>query len=175
MEQFRSNGEQRELRDEVVDLGTRYGIVTPYTSFLALEPGAQVREITSLPTMQRSPRGFAAGNAPAAPAAEMNAATGRVAVEKSKAARRQQEAERDDARTVSAVVRSVAGKTFYLIDGVWTDGEFRSELQLPENKVKFGSDEYFTLINSKPALAEFFALGEQVVVVFEGRVYRVTG
>jgi Ca-activated chloride channel family protein len=43
MEQIRSNGENRELVDEVVDLGTRYGIVTPYTSFLALEPGAQNR------------------------------------------------------------------------------------------------------------------------------------
>src|SRR4029453_8866145 len=40
MEQVRSNGEQKELRDEIVDLGTRYGIVTPYTSYLALEPGA---------------------------------------------------------------------------------------------------------------------------------------
>jgi Ca-activated chloride channel family protein len=37
MEQIRANGEQKELRDEVVDLGTRYGIVTPYTSYLALE------------------------------------------------------------------------------------------------------------------------------------------
>src|SRR6185369_12884176 len=40
MEQVRSNGEQKELRDEIVDLGTRYGIVTPYTSYLALEDGA---------------------------------------------------------------------------------------------------------------------------------------
>ncbi|HKQ51598.1 MAG TPA: VIT and VWA domain-containing protein, partial [Pyrinomonadaceae bacterium] len=38
MEQIRTNGEQKELRDEIVDLGTRYGIVTPYTSYLALEP-----------------------------------------------------------------------------------------------------------------------------------------
>jgi Ca-activated chloride channel family protein len=37
MEQVRTNGEQKELRDEIVDLGTRYGIVTPYTSYLALE------------------------------------------------------------------------------------------------------------------------------------------
>src|SRR5215510_4868133 len=38
MEQVRSNGEQKELRDEIIDLGTRYCIVTPYTSYLALEP-----------------------------------------------------------------------------------------------------------------------------------------
>ncbi|HEX6039194.1 VIT and VWA domain-containing protein [Longimicrobium sp.] len=41
MEQIRSHGENRELVQEVTDLGTRFGIVTPYTSFLALEPGAQ--------------------------------------------------------------------------------------------------------------------------------------
>src|SRR4029078_7968879 len=44
MEQIRTNGEQKELRDEIVDLGTRYGIVTPCTSYLALEPA----ETTSL-------------------------------------------------------------------------------------------------------------------------------
>jgi Ca-activated chloride channel family protein len=174
MEQIRSNGEQRELRDEIVDLGTRYGIVTPYTSFLALEPGAQMREITSLPNRQRSPRGFAAGNAPAAPMADMSAATGRGAVLKSKEARAQQETERVEAKASSSVVRTVAGKTFYLIDNVWTDGEFKTELQLPETEVKFGSDEYFALVNAKPGLAEFFALGEKVIVVFEGRVFRVT-
>ena len=48
MEQVRTNGEQKELRDEIVDLGTRYGIVTPYTSYLALEPGAVVRDVTAV-------------------------------------------------------------------------------------------------------------------------------
>src|SRR2546423_5719105 len=46
MEQVRTNGEQQELRDEIVDLGTRYGIVTPYTSYLALEPGAAIDTVT---------------------------------------------------------------------------------------------------------------------------------
>src|SRR5688500_9294684 len=41
MEQVRTNGEQKELRDEIVDLGTRYGIVTPCTSYLALEDNRQ--------------------------------------------------------------------------------------------------------------------------------------
>src|SRR5215204_1826849 len=43
MEQIRTNGEQKELTDEIVDLGTRYGIVTPYTSYLALEEGENRR------------------------------------------------------------------------------------------------------------------------------------
>src|SRR4026207_55317 len=48
MEQVRTNGEQKELRDEIVDLGTRYGIVTPYTSYLALEDGAVSRRDADL-------------------------------------------------------------------------------------------------------------------------------
>ncbi|MGH9834975.1 MAG: VIT and vWA domain-containing protein, partial [Blastocatellia bacterium] len=39
LDQIRLNGESKELRDEIVELGTRFGIVTPYTSYLVLEPG----------------------------------------------------------------------------------------------------------------------------------------
>ncbi|MFN2517301.1 MAG: hypothetical protein ABR556_13920, partial [Pyrinomonadaceae bacterium] len=95
MEQVRANGEQRELRDEIVDLGTRYGIVTPYTSYLALEPGASPQTVTSLPMRNR---GFIGGKGrldaglPSAPkAADANATTGATAVQQSKRAREQQE------------------------------------------------------------------------------------
>jgi hypothetical protein len=71
-------------------------------------------------------------------------------------------------------VRRVEGKTFYLIDNVWTDSEFKTDSRLPETKVAFGSDEYFALLKQIPKLGSFFSLGERVVVVFEGRVYRVS-
>src|SRR6185295_16804728 len=37
LEQIRLNGENKEVKDEIIGLGTRYGIVTPYTSFLVTE------------------------------------------------------------------------------------------------------------------------------------------
>ncbi len=174
MEQVRSNGEQKELRDEIVDLGTRYGIVTPYTSYLALEPGAQVKDITAAPPVRRTFGGLTGGRANAPKAADVAASNGAGAVQQSKSARAQQEAIRVSENAAPSVVRTVAGKTFYLREKVWTDAEFKADAQLPETVLKFGSDEYFALLKSKPRLAEFFALGEQVVVVFEGRVYRVT-
>src|SRR6185295_4763618 len=75
MEQVRSNGEQKELRDEIVDLGTRYGIVTPYTSYLALEPGAQPQDVTASP-VQRRLGGFSNGRLNRPPTADMSATTG---------------------------------------------------------------------------------------------------
>jgi hypothetical protein len=104
----------------------------------------------------------------------MRASTGAVAVQQSKAARAQQEAafaKDDDTRR--DVVRRVEGKTFYLIDGVWTDSEFKAGSGLPETTLTFGSEEYFALLKQNPKLGSYFSLAERVVVVFEGRVYRV--
>jgi Ca-activated chloride channel family protein len=175
MEQVRTNGEQKELRDEIVDLGTRYGIVTPYTSYLALEPNAQVQNVTTTSTS-----GFTRGggrrpdNSPAPKAADARAITGMAGVQQSKRSREQQEAERFDRDSLSSAVRTVGGKTFYLREGVWTDAEFKPEACLPETTIKFASDDYFALLKQKPRLGDFFALGERIVVVFEGKVYRIT-
>ena len=54
-----------------------------------------------------------------------------------------------------------------------TDAEFKADAGLPVTTLKFGSDNYFAVLKQKPRLADFFALGEQVIVAFEGRVYRV--
>ncbi|HEX2092069.1 MAG TPA: VIT and VWA domain-containing protein [Longimicrobiaceae bacterium] len=186
MEQIRTHGENRELRDEVVELGTRYGIVTPYTSFLALEPGAEQNlgeRDASIRARDLSGRGSVGGRrqsggvpAPMAPPplAAPTAVTGAEAVQASKAARAQQEAVSLEGLTVSgASVQTVGTKTFYLRDGVWTDAELDGAGRLPETRLEFGSAAYFDLLAREPELARYFAVGERVVVVFGGRIYRV--
>ena len=213
VEQIRTNGDNKELRDEIVDLGTRYGIVTPYTSYLAVEPefAALTRDgnFSTAPgnrrtavdrraaggatrsAPQNAPQGALSGQPmptplPAAPPMPMQEAqsapppprpvSGAGAVAASKSARKMKDAERaesDESR--SAAVRNVGGKTFYFREGdVWTDAEFKLEAKLPETALVFGSDAYFELLRREPKLADYFALGERVVVVFKGRVYRVT-
>jgi Ca-activated chloride channel homolog len=175
MEQIRTNGEQKELRDEVVDLGTRYGIVTPYTSYLALEQG----EVSRFMNFQgRRARGNVSSQADSAPpppltAPSVGATTGAGAVQLSKRQYEQQQALKLKEETRSDAVQHVAGKTFYQIDNVWTDSEFKRDSGLPETVVSFGSDEYFALLKQHPKLGSYFSLGERVLVVFEGRVYRV--
>ena len=177
MEQVRSNGEQKELRDEIVDLGTRYGIVTPYTSYLALEDGdvSQNKFVVGQPVNGRQYRAkvFGGLSAPSASAPKVEAQTGADAVALSKMQREQQDVIRVDEAPPSKAVRRVAGKTFYLIDGVWTDSEFKAEAKLPETVVVFGSDEYFALLKQNSNLGNYFSLGERVLVVLDNRVYRV--
>jgi Ca-activated chloride channel homolog len=178
MEQIRSHGENAELRDEVVELGTRYGIVTPYTSYLALEPEARVpgvrRDGDGAPVRIR---GAAAAPPPPPP---VSVETGAVAVERSRASRIQQDALSLEALVVTsaggggeAALRYVGGKTFHLRDGVWTDTELKDDHRLPVTVLRFGSAEYHAAVRGEPALARYFSLGERVVVVHRGRVYRV--
>jgi Ca-activated chloride channel family protein len=186
IEQIRSNGENKELRDEIVDLGTRYGIVTPYTSYLATDGSVQTDGasgnlnglITTGRRNMRSERDRSMRN----PAAKMTApTTGQGAVQESKDAKQKQNAvslttEDDEIIRVDGqtVIKKVGVKTFYLENGVWVDAEFKEEAKMPETRLQFASGEHFDLIAKEKELAQFFALGEQVVVVWKGRVYRIT-
>jgi Ca-activated chloride channel family protein len=185
MEQVRSNGEQKELRDEIVDLGTRYGIVTPYTSYLALEDqrvsrayvGGQPGMAGGQPVTRRALGNLSApksvADAPGAVQQSVTVTGGEEAIKLSKDAREQQDIIRVDSDKIQTTVRRVTGKTFYLIDGVWTDSEFKAESNLPETVLVFGSDEYFALLKQNTKLGPYFSLSERVVVVLDGRVYRV--
>lgn len=183
MEQIRTNGETKEVRDEIVDLGTRYGIVTPYTSYLATDgsegqradgrdrdaprPMTAQRQVMSLPSENRASGGYA----------NPNATSGADAVKSSKDRKVKREAEKvtseDDEILKVGNVRKVGVKTFYEENGVWIDGEFKEEAKLTEVKLKFASDEFFDLIAKEKDLAQYFSLGEQVVVVWKGKVYRI--
>ncbi|RMG84914.1 MAG: hypothetical protein D6712_10405, partial [Chloroflexi bacterium] len=70
-------------------------------------------------------------------------------------------------------IQFVNDKTFLLIDGVWTDTAFEPDT-METQKVTFLSDEYFDLLAQIPELADYFALGERVIVVYEGTAYEVT-
>jgi len=173
IEQIRSNGENKELRDEIVDLGTRYGIVTPYTSYLATDNSFVIDGASGGGNRRLRAEKDGRMSAPAT--------TGQGAVTASKDAREKQEtvtvtADGENAFIIDGqiAVKKVGVKTFYLENGVWIDSEFKEEAKMSETKLQFASNEYFDLIAKEKELAQFFALGEQVVVVWKGRVYRIT-
>lgn len=168
LEQIRANGETKELRDEVSELGTRFGIVTPYTSYLATDGSFVQRD--------RSDNNFALdGEA----ARQVREKSGRDAVKLSV----QQNAQQSNATLApssknvyvanTATNQFVGAKNFYNQNGVWQDAEFKPETKLPEQTFKFGSEEFYALLRKEKDLAQFLALGEQVVVVWKGNVYRI--
>ena len=175
VEQVRLNGETRELREEIVELGTRYGIVTPYTSYLAIDGTMQ----NAAPTDSTQLRTIARQSAP-----KMEARSGADAVRQSV----QQNMSQMNVQIVDAaksaetqvIVRNsaqnqyVARKNFFNQSNVWVDAEFKPELRQAEVNLKFASEEYFAVLAREKELAQYFSLGEEVVVVWKNQVYRVT-
>jgi hypothetical protein len=178
IEQIRTNGETRELRDELIELGTRYGIVTPYTSYLATDGTYQAFSADSV-----SGRRMPMPKDAAAPL--LRAQSGMGAVQQSVqqnsmqsnmsvAASKKEAAEKQVLVQNSVTSQFVGNKNFQNQGNVWVDVDFAESRKLPETVVKFGSDEYYELVKRETGLAQYLALGQQVVVVWNNRVYRVT-
>ena len=68
-------------------------------------------------------------------------------------------------------MRQAGGKSFRLVSGEWVDTGFDSTAPLPTVRIK-GPDERATVLQRLPALGPYAAVGDRVVVVFEGTVYR---
>ncbi|MBK8467045.1 MAG: VWA domain-containing protein [Chloracidobacterium sp.] len=176
LEQIRSNGETKETRDEVVELGTRYGLVTPYTSYLATDG--------SMANVRSSDVDDFSRRAPAAKAMREKSGAGAVRLSAQQNTMQQNTqivavGDTDD-KDGQIIIRNtsqnqfVANKNFISQDNVWIDSDFSDTAQLTEVSIKFASDDYFKLLQKERGLAPYFALGEQVVVVWKGKVYRIT-
>ena len=176
IEQIRLNGETKELREEITDLGTRYGIVTPYTSYLATDG-------TLANTAPTNSMQITALRAEAAKSLRVQSGAGAVrqSVQQNSMQENflivEDEKKKDTDRIFvrnSAQNQFVANKNFIQQSNVWVDSEFKPESKQTEVNLKFASDEYFAVLARERELAQYFALGEEVVVVWKNRVYRVT-
>ncbi|MEP6944848.1 MAG: VIT and VWA domain-containing protein [Acidobacteriota bacterium] len=174
LEQIRANGENREVRDEVVELGTRYGLVTPYTSYLATDGSvSNVRK--------DSPRAKTVV-ADARKMMESQSGSGAVqlSVQQNSMQANTQAVASENEDSIQVVLQNnrqnqfVANKSFTNVNNVWTDAEFVAGSKLPEVTIRFASYDYFRLIEADRQLAPYFSLGENVVVVWKGKVYRIT-
>ena len=165
LNQIRLKGPDPETIDQVVRLSIRFGIVTPYTSYLVTEDaplGASAQERIAED---------AYNEALAAPAASVS---GAAAVQKAAEQGDMAEAEAPSAPSGQAadVVRIAGTHTFVLQNEQWVDTIFDPERMTPV-QVAFLSPDYFLLAENFPDLAAAFALGPAVIAVSQGAAYQV--
>ncbi len=165
LNQVRLHGADQETIDQIVKLSIRYGIVTPYTSYLVTEGmalGAQAQDQIVQNEVAR------------AAAQPTQAASGQAAVQK--AASEGQLASADapaaPSEEYAGQVRIVGARTFVLIDGIWTDTGFDPQT-MQTVKVGFLSEDYFRLASSRPELGAAFALGTRVIAISDTVAYEV--
>ena len=187
---IRLNGENPELVDSIVRLSIRYGIITPYTSFL----------ITEDDILSQTGRDRAFEEAEDAAFDLDDEASGASAVDASEQARDLASADNAPAPTagfdsnfagetadgfdgdsvgggqagqnINEPIRIVTDRTFIWRNGVWMDTTYNPDEMTPE-QIEFLSDEYFDLLDADERVALFYALGDQVIFVLDGQAYEV--
>lgn len=194
LEQIRFNGENAELVESIKKLGLKFGIITPYTSFLVTEEKKELAYVdhqvlqgnSSITTKRlqstRSLREEKAGEDEesigssafydALLSAPMPAAksSGKGAVMASRI--RKKIASNNKVTDMVMTIRRAAGKTFVLKKGIW------SELGIEDNNIsrttiQVFSDEYFQLSRKYPEIGSILALGEQIIFNWEGKNYEI--
>lgn len=177
--EIRLRGEEPELVQSVVNLSIRYGIITPYTSYLieeddifsqtarqgiAQEAVEVTRVVTEMETMVEE----------AAASADMAAAEAPMALPTLAATPMPGRAGSGETAAVAVeeMVQLVGSKTFVMRDGVWMDTAFDADTQTAQ-EVGFASEAYFDLLTAVPQLGQYLAIGEQVLVVYEDQVYQI--
>ncbi|HEX9090246.1 MAG TPA: hypothetical protein VF831_02100, partial [Anaerolineales bacterium] len=165
LNQVRLHGADQETIDQIVRLSIRYGIVTPYTSYLVTEKaplGVAEQERLANETF---------GQMLAMPT---QAPSGQQAVQSAADAGAMQGAGKapELVGEASTTVRVLGPRTFVLSEGKWIDTAFDPGT-MKTTKIDFLSADYFSLVASHPDLADAFALGEQVIALSNGVAYEV--
>lgn len=163
LRKVRLEGPDDETIDQIVRLSIRWGIVTPYTSYLVTDDtpfgeeaigeisnrAAASAQSTTAPVSGES--AFGAADA-AASMADSDVASGP-----------------DD--EYSSLVRVAGGRTFRLSDGKWIDTTFDPEMATI--RVPFGSADYFALAASDRSLSLALTVAASMIVVHDGFAYEI--
>ena len=167
----------KEVVDEIIALGKRHGIVTPYTSFLITEEGLTLgrRAGEELRELKKDATDSGAAGSPSS--ARAQDASERLSRDRDgRSSDSLDKAEKEVRLSLGGrgvAVKRAGDRTFYFREGVWTDSTVEPKDLEGAIKIVFLSDEHLELAATDPDLAKCLSIGERVTVAWKGKVYRV--
>ncbi len=169
LSQIRLMGENQEWVDAIVQLSIKYGIITPYTSFLIEEGDFLTGE--GLDDAAQDLMAEYSGPAVGAEAVEKADAESNL---RSAESFYQAEIQSGDFEqgVYQPVVKYIEDKTFLYQNGIWIDTAFEPGT-VDILKIGFGSQVYFDLLATRPSWGKYLALGDHLIFVAGDLVYEI--
>ncbi len=183
MNSIRLNGENPELVDSIVRLSLRYGIITPYTSFL-IEENDIFTEQGVQNAATRAEEDLGALNEGYVGAGAVSAADDAAELEKSEVAAAPMQYATNTPGDVSGgevspqfgqsaeTLRVAGDRTFVLREGIWIDTTYDADTMTP-TEIAFLSDDYFALLDEYPEIGVYLSLGDHLILVLDGEAYEI--
>ena len=194
LDQIRLHGETAELKNEVIELSKTYNILTPYTSYLAVEdkeivahnapqplssmymrrPQEDFRHNYPKPTAREKSQGFILRDesvkAPLFSPRRYEISTGQEAVDYAKGVQDYKLAEKEMSEENN--LKYIDGIGYYLTnEGYWVSEKFDNTKEII--KIKYGSPAYFELLSKYPEIKSVLLLGDKVKFEFKGKYYEI--
>jgi Ca-activated chloride channel family protein len=170
VDEIRLNGQAKELVNDIVRLGTEFGILTEYTSFLAAPETDLTASATNSDRAGRELRdrvqeeSGSHGVAQAANAKKLQR-DGQVATEQTWLG--------TDGRAVSVGgVQNLNGRAFFKRGDTWLDATLPAEAPTEAEEIPYFSDAFFDFLDRHPALNQQVARTGDVTVNLDGKAIR---
>ncbi len=195
LDQIRLNGEKKEIVDEITVLAKKYGIITPYTSYLIVEDEKKLVRRGEIDRMHQVLAPVVANSDGFAQYGEeesvsFKSKSGKESVRASREvqnlnmAKNYSETRQGSGRLViindkgerlniGRDVKNVHGRAVYYNGKFWIDSEIHLKKYSVTKKIKFGSGEYFALLKNNPDISVFLSLGRNVRFVYEKTLYKI--
>jgi Ca-activated chloride channel family protein len=198
LDQIRLTGENEEIKDEIVTLSRRYGIITPYTSYLILED----EKLSLSGNRDNNQPGFTIfndrimgegsiamekeyddlkkdnGNISRTQSTEVqqlntvsNYADTKVAKGRMKLTERSESTDKSEEMVNYNVLAN--GRAMYATDSVMIDADVMTHTNLNRKEIKFASDEYFDLVNTDKTAKAYMSKSRNVQFVHNNQIYVV--
>jgi len=170
-------GQNEELVKELVELSTKHGILTPYTSFLADEDVDFRDTASNAATAQDSLEMLqeTSGRAAFAQRKAKGALQNRAQYSRDPASFGFGGGGAGDSEPEIETVRNIAGKSFYRRNEQWIDATVDDESEQNAIAIVQFSDEYFALAAKHGReLSQYLVFDEAVLVDLRGQAYRIT-
>ncbi|MBN2401224.1 MAG: VWA domain-containing protein [Spirochaetes bacterium] len=195
LDQIRLNGGDKELVEEATEAARKYGIVTPYTSYLILEDerkrvsgggireedqtlgsvAPRVKDFAKKSEMEYRAMGQKSGAESVLPSREFqalnNAANVGDALQGS--SRLGLSPTPGNAHSGAGQVKTVQGRAVYNAGGYWIDSRIQTKKRSRTVRIRFAGKEYFDLLSKKPESAQFCSLGKNIRFMLDDVVYEV--
>jgi Ca-activated chloride channel family protein len=194
LDKIRLYGESKELVDEITDLARKYGIITPYTSYLILEdeqnrlyrndltpeqltlgniPGADTLATQNKTEYSAMPQESGSGSVQTSKELQaLNDATN--AADKNQGqSRLEYKDKQGQTQNLTQNVKYLQGRAFYNNSEWWVDSMVQSLKTSGKIRIKFAGQAYFDLLKAIPKVSELLALGKNVRFVWGKQVYEV--
>lgn len=196
LDQIRLYGESQELKDEVVVLAKKYGIITPYTSYLILEdekvditthvieedevifnnrfyePGAFEQTVDDEYKSLRKKEG-GKGVRSSSEVQNLNMA-GAISDTWQGRSRMNYQNTKGENRNFGEEVINIQGRAVYQKENEWIDLYVQDKKYKNQEDVKFASPRYFELARQNKDMGQFLSLGPNVRFVYNNKLYVVT-